>query len=467
MLNSANDWNTSSEVHQNNCLNIAEIYPQKPITVFYDVTRLLARKDKPFATGIDRVDLEYFKQHINKSSITVKCVALVDNKIKRLDESIIKSYVDQLSQVWSGIRKSIDSSLYQQLSTKNYINSSRINRFKLKWLGNLSFDASQFQSNPANEVYYFNASHIGVLSLKPHLCNRFFQCLHASVVTYVHDIIPLTHSQYSTKAAQKKLKNYLENAINHRHTFIFNSEFTKNSFHQYFGLQDKNTRTFIQYPILNNPAQGEIRQFIIELSEHNYFLTVGTIEPRKNHYFLLKIWERAIHKEVLIKPSSSYRTRSGIQTNQQVMDSCLALQGSRVLQSMHGASDDRRNDAFQGFLNKRQSFPKLVIIGKRGWNNDKTFKLLDKLKAKSDSIIEINDASDAEVQFLTSNCQVVLLPSLIEGFNIPLMDSINLNTKVIASNIDVHKEIVDRFDLNSEALLLPFDQAVWEKGIFG
>ena len=396
-------------MRQNNLLDISDLYPQTPITVFYDVTRLVSRRNQPFATGIDRVDLEYFKQHINKNSITVKCVALVDNKIKRLDEAIIKNYVDQLSQVWSGIRKSIDASLYQQLSTKNYINSSRLNRFKLKWLGSLSFDARQFQSDKTQEEYYFNASHIGVLSLKPHLCNRFFQCLHASVVAYVHDIIPLTHSQYSTKAAQKKLKNYLDNAINHRHTFIFNSEFTNNSFHEYFGLQDKNTRTFVQYPILNNPTQGEIRQSITELSELNYFLTVGTIEPRKNHYFLLKIWESVISKNKLP--------------------------------------------------------PKLVIIGKRGWNNDKTFKLLDKLKAKSDSIIEINDASDAEVRFLTSRCQAVLLPSFIEGFNIPLAESIHLNAKVMASNIDVHKEIVDRLDLNSEALLLPLDQALWEKAV--
>ena len=123
------------------------------------------------------------------------------------------------------------------------------------------------------------------------------------------------------------MKHYLRNAINYNHTLVFNSKTTKISFFDFFDLDSNHYRSIVQYPLLEKKLKGLVRESIKKLAKESYFVSVGTIEPRKNHILLLKVWR-------------------------QMMD------------------------------NSKKKIPKLVIIGKRGWKNTKTFSLLDKLKKK-------------------------------------------------------------------------------------
>ena len=402
-----------SDLHFKNAINlehksldISKIYPTKDPIVYYDLTRLISRSQKPFATGIDRVDFEYLKQHLNDNRIKLRCIALVDDQIKVLDASIVQKYINDLDHVWSGLP--LVNCPSSCLKENNYLNAIWFKRFRLKNLGLLSFNSLDFAKDQELQSFYFNASHVGILSLKSKVCEKFFRSFKGKVVAYIHDLIPLTHKKFSTKAASKKLKHYLQNAINYNHTILFNSKTTKQTFFNFYNLDSNHFRSIVQYPIIEKTLKGLVRKSVEDLVKESCFVSIGTIEPRKNHIFLLKIWKKMI-------------------------------------------------------LNTDKHIPKLVIVGKRGWKNRNTFKLLDRLKAISDRIVEINDANDVEVDFLAKRSKAVLFPSLIEGFHISVHELLLNNIMFVGSNIETHREILEYHTNEKNTYLLPLHEKLWHE----
>src|ERR1700710_674754 len=96
-------------------------------------------------------------------------------------------------------------------------------------------------------------------------------------------------------------------------------------------------------------------------SDRPYFLCVGTIEPRKNHLLLLHLWRRMV-----------------------------ALHGNRA--------------------------PRLLIVGKRGWENENVLDLLDRCPALRGHVIELGTVPDSKLTALLRGAQALLMPSFAEGF---------------------------------------------------
>ena len=116
--------------------------------------------------------------------------------------------------------------------------------------------------------------------------------------------------------------------------------------------------------------------------------------------------------------------------------------------------------------NSKKKIPKLVIIGKRGWKNTKTFSLLNKLKRKSKNIIEISDANDNEVAFLNKHSQSVLFPSFTEGFHLSMYEALQQSEKVLVSKIEAHTEILELFDESfRNTSFISFDISDWVEAI--
>lgn len=113
-----------------------------------------------------------------------------------------------------------------------------------------------------------------------------------------------------------------------------------------------------------------------------YFITVGTIEPRKNHAFLLDLWE------------------------------CWG------------------DDA-----------PPLLICGSRGWENEDVFARLDRLNEGS-AVREITGLTDAALAHLVKNSAGALFPSHAEGFGLPPVEALTLGARVLCNDLGVLREIL-------------------------
>jgi glycosyltransferase involved in cell wall biosynthesis len=121
-----------------------------------------------------------------------------------------------------------------------------------------------------------------------------------------------------------------------------------------------------------------------------YFVTVGTIEARKNHLLLLQVW-------------------------------------GELIASMGNAA------------------PLLVIIGQRGWEAEEVFRHLDNLENLAHHVVEISSCGDEELSGWVASARALLMPSFVEGFGLPVIEALQLGTPVIASDLPVYREIVGNF----------------------
>jgi glycosyltransferase involved in cell wall biosynthesis len=118
-----------------------------------------------------------------------------------------------------------------------------------------------------------------------------------------------------------------------------------------------------------------------------YFVILGTIEPRKNHWLLLHLW--------------------------------------RELVAAHGAG----------------RVPHLVVIGQRGWECENVVDLLERCDSLKGVVHEVSGAADAEVARYLRHACALLFPSFAEGYGMPLVEALMLGTPAIASPLEVFREI--------------------------
>ena len=133
-----------------------------------------------------------------------------------------------------------------------------------------------------------------------------------------------------------------------------------------------------------------------------YFVTLGTIEGRKNHLLLLEIW--------------------------------------RALVGELGAAA-----------------PTLVVIGQRGWEAGPALAMLDQSGAFDGKVIELNHCGDEELAGWIDGARALLMPSFAEGFGLPIIEALQLGTPVIASNLPIFREIASAIP----TFIDPGDHASW------
>lgn len=142
------------------------------------------------------------------------------------------------------------------------------------------------------------------------------------------------------------------------------------------------------------------------------YLMVSTIEPRKNHNYLIDafdaLWE------------------SGVDTS-------------------------------------------IVIVGKIGWLYETTLRRIKNHAEWKKRIFILNNVTDTELDFCYRNSKALIFPSLYEGFGLPIIEALRRGTPVLASNIRAHKEaggnFVQYFNINSPWSLVCMIQELERKGL--
>lgn len=131
-----------------------------------------------------------------------------------------------------------------------------------------------------------------------------------------------------------------------------------------------------------------------------YFLTVGTIEPRKNLPLLLQTYDRLV---------ASWPTA-----------------------------------------------PRLVLAGRRGWLSAETFAALARLTAR-DRVEWLDGPTTPELVLLYNGATALLYPSRYEGFGLPALEAMACGTPVLASTGSALEELVGE----AGWLLPPDDGPAW------
>jgi glycosyltransferase involved in cell wall biosynthesis len=87
-------------------------------------------------------------------------------------------------------------------------------------------------------------------------------------------------------------------------------------------------------------------------------------------------------------------------------------------------------------LSKKRAFSdiELVIVGKKGWSYEEILQAPKKF-AVSDRVKFLDFVPDDDLPFLYQHAQCFVLPSLYEGFGLPVLEAMKYNCPVITSNV--------------------------------
>ena len=212
----------------------------------------------------------------------------------------------------------------------------------------------------------------------------------------VRIIIPITDPSCFPPGADDIFSRWLNKAITLGDSFACISETTKYELIKYikgttlfprdifsFPLGSRFTVPPLNCPLVSNSEITLKDNFNYGFKE-NYFLMVGTIEPRKNHK--------------------------------------LAINTFKLLSI---------------------NYPdlKLVIAGRVGWNSEDLLEDLMMLDLYGKTIFLVESPTDEELSRLYKNCLAVLQLSINEGFGLPLIEAKNFKKNVLCSDIKIFREI--------------------------
>ncbi|MDD5370426.1 MAG: glycosyltransferase family 4 protein [Anaerolineaceae bacterium] len=84
--------------------------------------------------------------------------------------------------------------------------------------------------------------------------------------------------------------------------------------------------------------------------------------------------------------------------------------------------------------------PKLVILGR--WNKEYRYRFIEELGSYSNRLIEAGYIPDEEMPDYLSMADIVVTPTLLEGFGLPLAEALGCETPVVASDVGSVAEVV-------------------------
>jgi glycosyltransferase involved in cell wall biosynthesis len=339
-----------------------------------DLTRSLRRAGR-VATGVDRVERAYLDHFVQLDAPVFGLVRTAFGYLL-LDTAGLRDFRDRLAGVtpWgradlmSRLPRGRDKALMQAESDLRRLAMARARTGRL---GDL------LRNHLPLGFQYFNVGHAN-------LSNRVLaEVEHAGgrITVLVHDVIPLDFPQFQRPGTVEPFRARMARVGRHADRVICNSADTRDRLTAFLGNTSL-PEMIVAHLGVDVAAPDATRLPSGLPPEGPFFVTVGTIEPRKNHAFLLDLWQQM---------------------------------GS---------------DA-----------PPLVICGARGWNNEAVFARLDALPPGG-PIHEVAGLDDAALAALIARARGLLFPTHAEGFGLPPVEALALGTRVLCNDLPVLREVL-------------------------
>jgi glycosyltransferase involved in cell wall biosynthesis len=348
--------------------------------ILLDVSRLISRLGQGPATGIDRVEAEWLA-HLQTRPHLLLCrvprgqlllppaagaaiLRWIAGDIADLPQP---GFLDRL-RGRQGPRVCAEAALRRMALARAGRDGQGMARRVLKRLG------------PAS---YLNTGHAN-------LDARLWQNLRGlRRIVLIHDTIPLDHPEFTRAGQSGKFRDRFAAALSHAELVLTVSQASRADVLRWrdrLGLPD---RARIEAVPLGTRLAAPARSAAIAgiPLERPFFVTLGTIEPRKNHALLLDAWQELARR----------------------------MPADRL--------------------------PRLFIIGRRGWENHQVFARLDMLPADG-AVREYSGLDDGAVAYLLARSHGLLMPSRAEGFGLPLTEAAARGIPVLSAPLPAARELL-------------------------
>jgi glycosyltransferase involved in cell wall biosynthesis len=229
-------------------------------------------------------------------------------------------------------------------------------------------------------------------------------------IVRLHDLFPQTNPEWFRWWSTRIFKRSLQSAVERQAIFLCDSSTTKIEMDKLFPGEVLNTFVVpcrLPEASTNKCGSCDACQNLQAIQNSEYFLSVGTVEPRKNYSFALSAWN--------------------------------------------------------GFAKEEQNVANLIIVGRPGWKTSKIQK--DLQKSKDVGLIWFPQTCDGALEELYKGSKALISFSLAEGFDLPPMEARQRFQKpLVLSDIPVHREFHDGsakfFSDNLELLMILKDPPV-------
>jgi len=221
----------------------------------------------------------------------------------------------------------------------------------------------------------------------------------------LHDVIPLEYPDLVRPGQGDHHTRMVRTAARHADCMIYTTLYARDTVNASLAHFGRPHLPSLVRALPLSTAFAQVAHSLPDLAGARYFVVVSTIEPRKNHDLLLRVWARLI-----------------------------ARMGSAA--------------------------PHLVIVGARGYDAARILAPLARAQMLRGHVHEVAGLSSHDLAALVLGATALLSPTWVEGFGLPVLEAQSLGVPTIASNIAAHREIA-----NGATLLPGDDDDAWERAI--
>lgn len=197
------------------------------------------------------------------------------------------------------------------------------------------------------------------------------------IAVFIHDVLPIIHPEWFVENQVTIFKSWFKAHIENSSLIITNTEYTANDLRKVaadFGVtEDLNIAVAPLGATIPNEGTTPVE---LPPGIDQYLLVVGTLEPRKNQRLVI--------------------------------------------------------DAFEELHEKYPNLG-LVLVGKEGWMVSPLVKRIRQHPLLDDRLLWLGGLTDSEVGWLYRNAALSVVPSLYEGFGLPIVESLSYGCPTISS----------------------------------
>lgn len=368
--------------------------PPADRTVIYDISRLVTRFLNPTPNGIDRIDAMLARRFLDPGGGGEALLfgfggprivgrdgpqASALSRWREEDEAAGRQAVARLAAILDGDRRGrtrVDFAGARAASALTVLRlaTSAIARYGLaggRRPGRIAGRGAIYLNATHFPVEW--ARHMAWLDGRPDIAS----------VLFVHDLLPITHPQYFWKGEPERHARRLAFLARRGAAALVTNGVVEEQLKTHLARLGRATMPVFSAP---PPVARIFRQPCAVnpgLEKVPFFVACGTIEPRKNHLFLVAVWRALVQ---------------------------------------------RLGDAA----------PCLMIVGRRGWNWEPIVEAIHAADLRG-RVVEISGLPTPAYRQMLGAARALLAPSHEEGFGLPVAEALAAGCPVIASDIPAHR----------------------------
>ncbi|MDZ4068574.1 MAG: glycosyltransferase [Tabrizicola sp.] len=388
--------------------------------VVYDVTRLFLGPLSRTPRGIDRVDItlaRHFFAHARRD-----CVGIMPSTlgVRVFDRERVLRGLERLQVIWAEadhaneradralgqLKASLAGKSEQMLvaaDTRDLLAQKMRRMLSLLGATGFSFGRSPRSRVPKGAVY-INVGHYGLAV--PMFLNWLRRRADVTCVFMLHDVIPVEMPHFVEPSSARHHATMVSSTARYADGLLISTHAARDAVAAALRAQGREKVAILPHPLpLTQEFDEDVPRGNLAPSAP-YFVICGSIEPRKNHALLVKVWELLVDR-----------------------------MGERA--------------------------PPLVVIGSLGWEGQAILEQFGEERRIARRIHVVSGLATPAMKRLVADAAGLLMPSFAEGYGFPLVEAARLGVPVIASDIPAHREVARP----GSVLLKPDDATAWAETI--